>query len=293
MAPRAESQHYVPQFYLRQFASHLSRRPEKCHIYCFDIRTGTSDKRKIKNVACADDFYEWTEQSNAQSLEGAFSTLESKFAPAFRAVSQSRSLNTLMDYREGIAYFIATQMLRTASFRKIQGLYWERMNEVDMKRGEPVIPYTDNLGKIAQARFIQQYAGPTARILLAKSWVTVHNATALSFWTSDNPVVMYLRDPAILDATVGINLPSSRIYVPISPKQGLILCDPAEISSYQSHLLTVDSQVDAFNRQQVYWADQMVFSHQGDFTVAHEMLERWPDLAEASRVRAARMASGY
>lgn len=76
-------QHYVPQFYLRNFGEILS---------VVDRTDESKFKTLVKNIGMEKNFY-GGEISGAPSLEKALSNLEKKFAAAIREIIEKKRLS--------------------------------------------------------------------------------------------------------------------------------------------------------------------------------------------------------
>ncbi len=283
------NQHYVTQSYLRLFASHLPSKTRKKHqarIYCFQKEDGSVRERRIENIACDDFFYDYVEiDDEAVSLEEMFGSIETLFMPSVKEVCRTQSIAAMQQYRRDLAYLIASQMMRTLAFRILQEQIWSLLNAIDLRSGKPTLEPTDNIIKMAHGRFIKDYLTPSASILYHKRWMLLHNVTSELFYTSDNPVVMFIRDPSVLHAITGLQSPGIRIYLPLNPRTALLLCDSAELPYERSEVITKTTHVGAFNQQQVVGAERWVFSQSGDFSTAKALLIIEPKVARRHRER--------
>jgi len=284
-----KNQHYVTQSYLRLFASHLPPKTRKKHqarIYCFQKEDGSVRERRIENIPCSDFFYDYIEiDGEVVSLEEMFGSIETLFMPAVKDVCRTQSIATVQQYRRDLAYFIASQMMRTPAFRILQEQVWVLLNDIDRRSGKPTLESTDNIVKMAHGRFIKDYLTPSASILYHKRWMLLYNVTSELFYTSDNPVVMFIRDPSVLHAITGLQSPGIRIYLPLNPRTALLLCDSAELAYDRSEILPKTVHVSAFNQQQVVGAERWVFSQSDDFSTAKVLLAYEPKVARRHRER--------
>ncbi len=89
---------------------------------------------------------------------------------------------------------------------------------------------------------------------------------------------MYVRDPAHLNTALGIDSPGLRLFVPLDPKTGLLLCDPVEVRENKDEVIWVKNQVERLNLQQVLWSERYVLSQKREFTAAEDLLKSRQEL---------------
>ena len=113
MTEQRKRQHYIPQFYLREIA----KGSKQSQVYCFDKKTGKAFSVSTKGIGAENYFYD---VEGRQDIEVAFSKLESKFSIPYQALLKSKNTRKLSeDDQIGLAVLIATQTLRTRSFRNL------------------------------------------------------------------------------------------------------------------------------------------------------------------------------
>src|SRR5690348_3406537 len=114
----ATAQHYVPQVYLRRFRSRHKKRQD--YVYVFDKVKQKPREQATKEVAHENGFYDVTHSDGRTlSLDPQISHDEQAVMGAIAAVCEDRSMDTMLHHRPQLAYFIASQMTRTASFRAL------------------------------------------------------------------------------------------------------------------------------------------------------------------------------
>jgi hypothetical protein len=102
-------QHYVPQFYLREFS--IANTDHQ--VFCFDKKMGRKFVVATRRIAAERGFY-------GRTVENMFSELEGEMSSSYRALLESRSVDRLSTHdKVGIAVFITTQHMRTRDFRDI------------------------------------------------------------------------------------------------------------------------------------------------------------------------------
>lgn len=87
---KVKIQHYVPRFYLKNFAF---QRDKEYRFYCFDKFDLRHFPVNIKNIGCEKFFYEG--KAEKQILEKALSNLEKDFNKVYKKLAESRSLFSL------------------------------------------------------------------------------------------------------------------------------------------------------------------------------------------------------
>jgi hypothetical protein len=98
-----KKQHYVPQFYLRNFSQ------DDVHLLCFNLKRNKSFYVKVKNVCQGKYFY-----SQNTENEEVFSRLESKFALSIKKILDNEDITSLSsDEAMLLLTFISFQQERT------------------------------------------------------------------------------------------------------------------------------------------------------------------------------------
>jgi Protein of unknown function (DUF4238) len=117
-------------------------------------------------------------------------------------------------------------------------------------------------------------------------WIRIHNRTAMPPWTSDHPVTLYNPKPASLMGNLGWACPGVQVFFPPSPALALCICDPVEYHAQPSELWTDDIEhVRLQNDLQLRHATQFVFSKSGEFSLANQVLDAYPQVGDPDRQR--------
>ncbi len=180
--------HTVTQALMRLHSSdgRTHKNKENYRIFLFDKRTLQIDEPRIKDIVYEENFYDCTELDGTHiSLEGQLKTWEDVFIPIIKKVCHSRSVRTALLYERELSYFVASQQIRTGSFRRTHQMTWEMLNKIDTEKGLPTLEPTPSVMAVAHSRFMRKYIPAAAAMIARKRWVLLHNATKLPFWISD------------------------------------------------------------------------------------------------------------
>jgi len=281
MQPKA--QHYVPQVYLRNFAT---QRKKEFFVCCFDKVTRKIFKPNVKNVANQTGFYNFiTSEGEKASIESFFNDTEAKMKPVLQELNDKPTSSTLLAHREVIAKFFALQEERTLVFRDVHNdtirLANQRLKPDGFEFPEP----SENDTREFQARFLIDMADSFAGVLLDLKWILVSNKTNIPFWTSDNPIARYNPHKSELVSNLGWKSPGIQLHIPISPALAIIMCDPFEYADIASELPAFAPSVDFNNSGQVIYSKQYLFSQSDNFSLAHKMLQESSELSNPNRPR--------
>ena len=274
MYPKA--QHYVPQFYLRNFAI----------IYCFDKVTRKIFRPNVKNVANQTGFYNFTAiNGDEKSIENLFNDVEAKTKIAIQTIIEKPTISTLLENRIALSYFFALQESRTLVFRDIYDDMIRGANLRLQKDGFNFQIPTENDTKEFQARFLIDTSTSIANVLLELKWILVSNITNKPFWTSDNPIIRYNPHKSELVGNLGLKSSGIQLHIPISPWFAILICDPFEYAHVDPETTAEPPNIDFINSGQVLISRQYVFSVDDDFYLAQEMLNKNPDISNPNRPR--------
>jgi hypothetical protein len=276
-------QHYVPQFYLRGFAT---RRKKQYFVYCFDKATGNTFKPNVKNVAGETGFYDFTtDDGKKKSIEEFLSRMETESKTAFETIVCSPSANTVATNKSAFAIFFAFQMSRAIVFRS---KYLDSIEGVNLKLKNDGIVFpipTENELKEFQAFFLLRSTPLFADVLLKMKWILVLNRTGKHFWTSDNPIIRYNPQKCDLASNLGLLSKGIQLHVPLNPELALILCDPNEYAKMRPEIVAIQENVAFNNSGQVIQSRQYLFSIENDFELAKGMIQKNPELGDPDRQR--------
>ncbi|WP_375210908.1 DUF4238 domain-containing protein [Hyphococcus sp.] len=120
--------HFVPQFYLRNFAAH---NPEE-EIWTYDMERGTARGSTIENTAYEKYLYSVTSDDGVRQddLENVIAAIEDKAAPVFEKVILAEKITG--QERANFSSFIAIMYVRTDAFRQQYAEAMMGMHQITM-----------------------------------------------------------------------------------------------------------------------------------------------------------------
>lgn len=212
-------QHYIPQFYLRNFGDNLC---------CFDKKEERKFNSTPENIAVKSDFY-GGEYEGLPSLEKMFSQIENIHSIAIKKLLEVKDYYKLAhDGKVSICEFFALQFLRTESQRnEIIHIFEEAINFAAGKVIPKEVKVTlSKQGKIKQhLNMIKEYKR-FAILFFNMKFITQENHTAIPFWTSDNPITKQNEYDKHALGNLGVINKGIEIHLPISPKISIWAVDP-------------------------------------------------------------------
>ena len=294
-----KKQHFVPRFYLKQFA-----RDGQVHV--FDVRTKRIKKPLSYTSVCYEKFF-YAAQTGiqdevSQAYEDVFGQIEDMVAKALpEVIEQARSLRLTDDDLGILAYFMSVQWLRTSYFReRLQKMNANLMKQVlritashpgfreharsmlgapDIsdeaideaqrlfRSGEYDLRHTSNA---LHLEFISDEKIHGFRnLLLAKKWRIIHAKDAAHFITSDNPISEWMPPARGLFGTTFTDrrhlFPlTPRILIESAPANGVAPDQPLE--NRLSYHAANEKGVLMFNKVLAGHAHRFAFAPQrGDF----------------------------
>lgn len=290
-------QHYVPQFYLRAFSVGGQRK----QVHVFDKATRTTSARSIKKVAQQDFYYDAPTIDNAvgqaQFLENTFGKLESRAAPLIATILESVSTSVAPVFTDedllAIVAFVAFQYVRTPEMRsKITQAWRIRADLLVKAHGEAVLAELPNLGPDGEAELHGTHLQSPelllrigASLVQRRLSVLVADDAGPVFVTSDQPVVYWPWVPQ--PGPHGIESLHVAVGIPLSPKVMLAFIPNDQGTPFGecSAVPITPSEVVFLNRMQVTSSMSKLFSSLPDFQLARDLLNRFPQLSDASRPR--------
>lgn len=282
-------QHYVPQFYLKNFAN--VKDTNNHWIYCFD-KTKKEENiypSNIKNIAQEKYFYE----TNSQNIENNLSKIEYDWSNSLNDIIKG-NYKTLRNknIRFNLAMFILIQFIRSLEIRRtISELYIqfnERVNELELKFPEDIQSRiksdmkNENI-KSQHINLLESFPNPEILFcLMHKKWFLIENKTNTNFWTSDNPVV--LDNP---DGRMGLLADNIHIYLPLTPRLCLGLLDGCNIRNINNYLnknnnnfysdrckINDINKINKLNKLQAAQSTRHIFSKEEDLVQINELIDK-------------------
>lgn len=269
-------QHFVPQFYLRNFGA---------EIYCFDKKKDVRIKSNPNDIATKSDYY-GGEYEGMPSLETAFSQLEGSHAIAIQNLIEKQDYYQLsFEHKLAVCEFIAFQYLRTEESRKgIKHITEEAYNLV----GSKIMPENlkiglTEMGSIHQHLNIMSDYRRLALLFLHMKFSVFLNRTTIPFWTSDNPVSKqneYDRNPY---GNLGIVNEGIEIHLPLTPTLCLYALDPTVFDEPNFKEVCTKQHVIRENFLQLSYSTRFVYSNTSRFHIITSMLKNNPELRDENR----------
>jgi hypothetical protein len=222
--PAQKSQHFVPQFYLRNFGHGDSSSGLIC---IYNRRTKAHfPHAPIKSQACANYFYE-----KGAGVESDLASMENRLGPLVKRMIKDESPPKWdsVDHA-ALLKFIVFQSVRTM-FAKEEA---DENNYKTLAKIAELCP-----GQFPHLAWQQDDQEHTPRMLLSIAEFNYHaaadlrckllrNKTGIAFITSDHPVVkynQYFEEPEPVMCNTGLNCRGLQLFVPLNPKYLLVLFD--------------------------------------------------------------------
>jgi len=290
MAQKIRIQHYVPRFYLRNFAV---KRGGGYAIRCFDKATQRAFEVSIDKVGAEKYFYDSNEDVE-QQVEKTLGMYESLFNDAYRKLLKFRNFRLLKKLeRKAIVFFVASQEIRTREMREDirdmikqieERLSKERMTE-ELRKEIQEAGREESI-KSLHLKILTNDVPKFADIMGRMKWILLVNRTDKPLWTSDHPVGRYNPVDHGPYGSLGLLSQGINIYFPLSTALSLCLCDPITYRSLPDKVdLTTENNVIFQNHLQVKFSTRHVFSVGDDFSLARNMVKDHPDLGNLKRQR--------
>jgi|GEM_PF-1234035 len=269
---KSKHQHWVPQFYLKYFATSESRLTKNPQVWIFSKGESDGDesltnvrnicgKRYLYSPLLPDGQRNWDLDDRLNNLESLLSRIWSVVASDFVSFSDS-------SIRKGIALFVAVMYLRNPEMRKnVEEIHKQLLDLYTsvpvLADGTPAIGSVQINGKAhdVDTRDWHQYrawgknehdkffadtlcseASKLAQLLMRKRWSVIVSETD-AFITSDRPVT--LQHSTL--SKFGFGTQGSVLMFPLSPTRVLVMDDIQDKLGDQYYKLTDRGSVVAIN----------------------------------------------
>lgn len=218
-----KSQHYVTQFYLRNFS--IGGRGKAISLYNISSKVFILDA-KLKTQACRDYFY-----GKDGETEKALGVIENEAGPMIRRIIKKEEPPER--YRKdhlALLLFTIFQRERTLSAAREKNEYiGEIVNELyALEKGINPESMRARLVYKEPARVSLSVAARTQFLAWDLAYKLICNKTMIPFISSDNPVVLqnqYLEERKTTGSNTGYASIGLEIIVPISPKLSIMFYD--------------------------------------------------------------------
>lgn len=285
-------QHYVPRFYLKNFAN---KNGNEFIINCFDKSDFRQFKVNIKGIGCENYFYE-IEKKNTQTMEKKLSKYETKFSAVYAKLISTASLQTLRwKEKEALAHFVIIQELRTREMREhIRDMVSKIKNRLSTERlsknleTEMQEVNSENGIRSVQSRILTETMLKRhgfVDMLLKLKWCLYENYTKIPFWTSDHPINRFNPIDLKPYGNLGLLSRGIEIFFPLTPKLGIAFCDPIEYFYNPEKSACTKDNLLFYNTLQVRSSARHIFSMDNDFSIAKQWLTKNPEFKNIDRDR--------
>jgi hypothetical protein len=298
---RTETQHYVPQFYLRGFTNASDR------MFCYDKVNDKSHPTSTAAAAQEPYFYEIPPGSlcdfnlPVNTVEKALSVVEGTWGPLHAKLIKSAdegriSAALTIEY----APFLVTQWMRTRTYRdtirevtqkSMQSLA-DKLVEVNFPGAKKPKVTVGDQGMAAvhsQKIFDQEAVERMSDDLKRHYWVVGINNTEHLFYTSDHPVVRRGNQTQGGRRLVGMLDPGIEFAFPLDSRHILLILERTHFADWRKNdrrgiVLSADHVRD-YNSLQVMRSSQRVLCADDDFHLAREVCAAHPEVRDPNRPR--------
>lgn len=295
-------QHYVPQFYLKRFASQEQ-------LFVFDKHARRPFKSNVSNVATERGFYDLQDtlpKVEPRVVDKALTELEGAFALELEAIVNEADTRGQLDstHKRELSPLIAIQVLRTREFREAVTQFYEATSKRLLEEGARLysrmkglpetsleVRFDEETAPMVHARFLLDSPGvhQLAQVLAHHAWVLGHNCSPQPFYSSDNPVA---RCPHIIDAFnsyAGLGSAGMEIAFPLDSTHLLILFDRTHFGFAASldcrTVQLVAENVTFYNALQVESSYRQVYCQSDSFDLVRTICAKCPELCDPNRDR--------
>ncbi len=246
--------HFVPQFYLRGFSS------DGHSVTCFNLaRNKCIAHAGIKHQCSKRNFH-----SFLPGLEALLGELEGRASTVLGGIRRTQTIPPIgSQERLWLVTFVVFQKMRTTRAARMSDAMSEHLREL-MPNVE-----SDRVPAIAIPLSLANNMVPAAADL---SIHLFRNDTSAEFVTSDAPVIIHNQYCEGIDyrGVNGWNCRGLQVFFPISPRELLLMFDPAiykvgaaHKGSHVTNLLRAE-EIDQFNAFQILNAEHNVYFKNGD-----------------------------
>jgi len=238
-------QHYVPKFYLKEFATDDTYgKKDKAQVHIYDLENAKKDIRNIKTIAYEKYLYSPQNEENSRStyMEDKLAGLESLISKIWKDFANNR-MGLSPSIKKGVSLFIATLILRHPdNIPKHQQMRTFLANDIlnhipegetqfsfVIKGQETIIDLQEVKDSFNSTQYddsmffienIEQLSTSIVKELIKKKWSIISSEERV-FITSDRPVVISNPTGGLL----GVGAKGVVISLTLSPTRLLILED--------------------------------------------------------------------
>ena len=307
--------HFVPQFYLKGFASTHER------LHTFNKFTKKSYISNVRDTASEFRFYDIhpdihqnfmdnvaenndnpvdieiiEKVQDPQFIEHALGEKETVLGAIFpKILKVIENGKRLTDEQRGcMAEFIALQYLRTPEIRRTLIDLRENILTNILRKfyemPEAYAEYDERRASLdhAQMMFDPNLLSQLINIIANHVWIFGENFTSHDLYTSDTPVVMRSHSPHP-HMGIGIGSYGIEIAFPLTPRYILSIYDRKAFPKFERieerTIPLISGHVEYYNSLQVLQSYRSIYSRSGDFLSAVEICAEHPEVCTPDRIR--------
>ena len=293
---KAKRQHWVPRFYLKEFAINKDRKESQ--VWIFSNTEGDPQRVNVKDIAVKKYLYspedinknrDWYMEDKLASLESLVSQIWTTFANGYIDLDNESN-------RKIISLFMATLFLRhpqrISEYQDFQDNFIDFCKTLPKDaEGRPKVTHfvikekefeldTSNWDEYSNPTpydrqklfidYIEKMAIDLANILMKKRWSIIISETK-QFITSDNPIIITNNISNKIEI-LGFDKKGTSITFPISPTRVLILDDLHKEPSSQYYPVKKGT-VEAINSLSWKNSHQFMITHKNPDEILYEIFE--------------------
>lgn len=251
--------HYVPKFYLRNFATRLDLPPkERVQIHQFDVKNISWRFAIGLKDQCQKPYL----YGKTSELEELLSDFESEFSKIFRGLINGE-INNFTEIRIElyIKYFVILSLIRLP---RQQSYFEDSLNNLVDQLIEANFPDSKGSIRVSIDNFYHLVIGslPRFTISLDGTKLVLVRSDGAEFITSDNPVIRHNQIYRQYNEThpcLGFLAKGLQIFIPISPKFMIVLFDEDAYKVKGDIVSCTDDDVKLLNSLQVLNCDSSVY----------------------------------
>ncbi len=254
--PQNKSHHYVPQMYMRLFASEGDNR---IGVFVIDRRKFVP-RAPIRGQACRDYFY-----GKDGRTESALGNIEGHAARIFGEIARDLRLPAAFSRdRERLIFYIAMQHARTVGAVEQHNEGLEKVaksilrTKAELEGNSGIVEALDRV-RIRRTNAVSELMGYTAvgaNLLADLKLVLIENGSAVPFIASDTPVVFHNRlyEGQHISVTGFANV-ALQFFLPLGPRLALFGFDGAayEVATDAREVVQLDDLSDVMLINDLQW----------------------------------------
>lgn len=304
---RVKKQHFVPQFYLRNFSSDGKK------LFVYDKSADKEFVSNVSDVASENAFYDMPEVDPIIGIENFIEKqlhpFEEMGAEAIKkllsSLKEKRYCRIHPDIKVDLSLYLAVQYMRSKETRetmvemfskiKKEEFYQFLCNEspdLNVSRKDFDI-YLEEDKKSAYHSLILTDEDTRVELsgeLHKNYWYIAKNCTNLPLYTSDQPLVKHGHLDHPIRSMQGFSSPGIEVVFPLSHEYLLIICDyrtfpHAKKLGNQIVSIKNEQNIVYYNHLQVHQSYRQIFSNESGFDLAKQIVREEPWVGDINSPR--------